>query len=110
MLMAMRAAPPGRGFYLSPPAEIRRRRSVPWEGRARAPARPPPARSADDGLEPLKGIIGKASVVGLGESIHTSGGFYRMKHRVFRFLVEKMGFRAFAIESPWIAADQVAAT
>jgi len=65
--------------------------------------------SADDDLEPLKGIIGKASVVGLGESMHTSGGFYRMKHRIFRFLVEEMGFRAFAIESPWIAADQVAA-
>jgi erythromycin esterase-like protein len=67
-----------------------------------------PELPADD-LEPLRQIIGKASVVGLGESIHTSGGFYRMKHRVFRFLVEKMGFRAFAIESPWIAADKVAA-
>lgn len=61
-----------------------------------------------DDLEALRAIIGKAQVVGLGESVHTSGGYYRMKHRVFRFLVEKMGFRVFAFESPWTGADQVA--
>ena len=59
-------------------------------------------------LEPLKQIIGKATIVGLGESIHTSGGYYEMKHRLFRFLVERMGFRAFAFESPWQNADRVA--
>ena len=67
-----------------------------------------PALPAGD-LEPLRQIIGKASVVGLGEAIHTSGGFYRMKDRVFRFLVEEMGFRAFAMESPWTDADRVSA-
>jgi erythromycin esterase-like protein len=67
-----------------------------------------PALPAAD-LEPLRGIVGKATVVGLGESVHTSGGFYQMKHRIFRYLVEKMGFRAFAIESPWTAADRVGA-
>lgn len=61
-----------------------------------------------DDLEPLRQIIGTAAIVGLGESIHTSGGYYEMKHRVFRFLAEKMGFRAFAFESPWEDADQVA--
>ncbi|MES1211855.1 MAG: erythromycin esterase family protein, partial [Acidobacteriota bacterium] len=40
-----------------------------------------------------------------GETVHTSGGYYVMKHRLFRFLVEEMGFRAFAIESPWQAAE-----
>lgn len=58
-------------------------------------------------LEPLRQIIGNARIVSLGESIHTSGGYYEMKHRVFRFLVEKMGFRAFAFESPWPNADRV---
>ncbi|HEX7182955.1 MAG TPA: erythromycin esterase family protein [Thermoanaerobaculia bacterium] len=58
-------------------------------------------------LEPLRQIIGNAPVVALGESIHTSGGYYEMKHRVFRFLVEKMGFRVFAFESPWTGAEQV---
>jgi erythromycin esterase-like protein len=67
-----------------------------------------PALSQDD-LEPLRQVIGTAPIVGLGESFHTSGGYYRMKHRVFRFLVEKMGFRAFAFETPWVGADRVAA-
>ena len=67
-----------------------------------------PLLTTDDDLEPLRPILGKASFVALGESIHTSGGYYRMKHRVFRFLVEKMGFHAFAIESPWTDADRVA--
>ncbi len=58
-------------------------------------------------LEALRGIVDKASIVALGESIHTSGGYYEAKHRMFRFLVEKMGFRAFAFESPWDNADMV---
>jgi erythromycin esterase-like protein len=52
-------------------------------------------------LEPLRDLLDGASVVGLGETIHTSGGFYIMKDRIFRFLVEKMGFRAFGFETPW---------
>jgi len=67
-----------------------------------------PLLTTDDDLEPLRPIIGKATFVALGESVHTSGGFYRMKHRVFRFLVEKMGFRVFAFESPWENAEKVA--
>ncbi|MEA2564633.1 MAG: erythromycin esterase [Acidobacteriota bacterium] len=58
-------------------------------------------------LEPLRKIIGKATIVSLGESVHTSGGYYEMKHRLFRFLVEEMGFRAFAFETPWPDADRV---
>lgn len=61
-----------------------------------------------DDLEPLRQMIGKATVVGLGETIHTSGGYYRMKHRAFRFLVEKMGFRVLAFESDWENAEKVA--
>lgn len=59
-------------------------------------------------LEPLRQLIGNASVVGLGETFHTSGGFYVMKHRIFRFLVEKMGFRAFAMETGWTGAEMAA--
>jgi len=59
-------------------------------------------------LEALRQMIGEAKVVGLGESYHTSGGLYLMKHRIFRFLVEKMGFRAFAIESYWEGAEVAA--
>ncbi|HET9211693.1 MAG TPA: erythromycin esterase family protein, partial [Thermoanaerobaculia bacterium] len=60
-----------------------------------------------DDLAPLRPILEGAHVVGLGEKIHTSGGYYTMKHRLFRFLVEEMGFRAFAIESPWAPASAV---
>lgn len=59
-------------------------------------------------LEPLRPLIGKATVVGMGESIHTSGGYYTAKHRVFRFLVERLGFRAIAFETPWAGAEGVA--
>lgn len=63
----------------------------------------PDLPSAD--LEPLRGIVGKATVVGLGESIHTSGGYYEAKHRLFRYLVEKLGFRVIAFETPWLDGD-----
>jgi erythromycin esterase len=58
-------------------------------------------------LRALGDLIGDAQVVGLGESIHTSGGYYQAKHRVFRYLVEELGFRVFAFESPWFDAEQV---
>lgn len=59
-------------------------------------------------LAPLRQILEGAQVVGLGETIHTSGGYYAMKHRLFRFLVEEMGFRAFAMETPWPYAEVTA--
>ncbi len=60
--------------------------------------------SAD--LAPLRRMVGKATVVGLGEAWHMSGGFYSMKHRIFRDLVENMGFRVFAIESHWASGEK----
>ncbi len=62
-----------------------------------------------DDLEPVAAVIGDAPIVALGESYHTSGGFYRLKYRIFRYLVEEQGFRAFAIESPWEYAESAAA-
>lgn len=59
-------------------------------------------------LAPLRQVLEGAQVVGLGETIHTSGGYYAMKHRLFRFLVEEMGFRAFAMETPWPYAQTTA--
>lgn len=64
-----------------------------------------PSLPTDD-LEPLRRIIGNASVVALGENAHTSGGHYILKHRVFRYLVENMGFRVFAMESNWTGVDR----
>jgi erythromycin esterase len=59
-------------------------------------------------LEPLRRIVGGAQFVALGESTHASGGYYEMKHRTFRFLVEQMGFRAFGMETPWVNAERTA--
>jgi erythromycin esterase-like protein len=73
-----------------------------WRLHGTAPGLP------QDDLAPLQQIVGKATVVGLGESFHTSGGYYEAKHRLFRYLVEKMGFRVLAIESSWLDADRVA--
>lgn len=65
-----------------------------------------PNLGSSDDLAPLRRMIGKAKVVGLGESWHLSGGFYKMKHRIFRDLVENMGFRVFAIETHWAAGEK----
>ena len=65
----------------------------------------PDVNGAED-LAPLRRMIGKATVVGLGESWHMSGGFYDLKHRIFRDLVENMGFRVFAIESHWASGEK----
>jgi erythromycin esterase len=59
-------------------------------------------------LAALDAILGDASLVGLGESVHTSGGYYGAKARLFRFLVEKKGFRVFSIESPRGHVDKLA--
>ena len=52
-------------------------------------------------LEPLYAAIGPARVVGLGEATHGTSEFFSLKDRIFRFLVEKMGFTVFAMETPW---------
>ncbi len=52
-------------------------------------------------LQPLKTLIGEARVVGLGEATHGTREFFQLKHRIFEFLVEEMGFNVFAIEANW---------
>jgi erythromycin esterase len=59
-------------------------------------------------LEPLRRIVGNAQVVSLGESEHTVGGFHEAKDRMIRFLVAKLGFRAFALENNWEPAERLA--
>ncbi|MEU3619924.1 erythromycin esterase family protein [Streptomyces sp. NPDC006872] len=67
-------------------------------------ARPLHSTEPRDGLEdlgPVGAMVGRARVVGLGEATHGSHEFVTMKHRVFRYLVEKKGFRTVALEAPW---------
>ena len=55
-------------------------------------------------LAPFAEIVGDATVVGLGESTHTSGGYYQAKARLVRYMVEQLGFRVVAMETPWLEA------
>ncbi|RSM68510.1 erythromycin esterase [Amycolatopsis sp. WAC 01375] len=65
-----------------------------------------PGRNTAD-LRALGGMIGGAKVVGLGEATHGSHEFFTMKERVFRYLVEEKGFRAFALELSWSAGLEI---
>ncbi|MFF8954670.1 erythromycin esterase family protein [Streptomyces sp. NPDC014894] len=55
------------------------------------------------GLRPLERMIGDATIAGFGEATHSSREFFRVKSRIFRHLVERKGFTAFALEAPWSA-------
>ncbi|MFD7705399.1 erythromycin esterase family protein [Streptomyces caelestis] len=71
-----------------------------------------PLRSTEPGgslrdLNALGRMVGDAEVVGLGEATHGSRDFFRMKHRVLRYLVEEKGFRAFSLELPWSSGVRV---
>ncbi|MGH9863498.1 MAG: erythromycin esterase family protein [Candidatus Acidiferrales bacterium] len=65
-----------------------------------------PAKGFKD-LQRLKQIIGSARVVGLGESVHTAHEFHRIRHRLLEFLVEQMGFTAFAMETGFAEAVKI---
>lgn len=63
-----------------------------------------PLATADPGkdlgdLTPLAPWMAGARVVGLGEATHGGREAFRMKHRIFRYLVETRGFRALAFEA-----------
>lgn len=62
-------------------------------------------------LEPLRGLVGDARVVAIGESAHYCHEFYRLRDTLTRFLVERLGFTAIAFESgfpeAWLVDDWV---
>ncbi|MBC7896101.1 MAG: erythromycin esterase family protein [Cytophagaceae bacterium] len=57
-----------------------------------------PGTALDD-LAELGRVVGSARVVGFGEATHGTREFFRMKHRAFEYLVERMGFTHFTIEA-----------
>jgi erythromycin esterase len=59
----------------------------------------------DTALEPLLDMIGTSRVVALGESMHRTHEFLAWRQRLFRFLVERAGFTALAIESGFPEAE-----
>ena len=78
-----------------------------WLRANAAPVRLPPF-DADDSfsdLEPLKGIVGSARIVGLGEESHGDGTAFRMKARLIRYLHERLDFDVLAFESPLVDCE-----
>jgi erythromycin esterase len=59
------------------------------------------ANAPVDDLEMLDAIVGGATIVGLGEATHGSSEFFTVKHRLIRYLVEKMGFTTLVLETDW---------
>ncbi len=50
-------------------------------------------------LSPLDTVLAKAQVVGMGEGTHGTREFFRMKDRLFRYLVQQHGHQTIAFEA-----------
>lgn len=65
-----------------------------------------PAGALDD-LQWLDEVIGDARVVAIGESAHYNRESYQLRHRLLRYLVERHGFGAYAMESGFVEGWRV---
>jgi erythromycin esterase len=75
---------------------------------ARAHARPIPANGQAEGSwEGMRDIIGDARVVALGEPLHGFRGPLETRNQLCRYLVEKLGFTAVALETGLSASKQL---
>jgi erythromycin esterase len=52
-------------------------------------------------MAPLKARLRDARIVAMGEATHGTREFQQLKVRMFRFLVEQLGFTVFGIEANW---------
>jgi erythromycin esterase len=50
-------------------------------------------------LAPLRDVVGSARVVGLGDASYTGSESWKLRQRMFRYLVENMGFSVLLIEA-----------
>ena len=55
-----------------------------------------------DAQDWLDEAIGDARVVAIGETAHGIREFYQLRHRLLRYLVERHGFEAYAMESGFV--------
>ncbi|MDH6110283.1 erythromycin esterase [Kitasatospora sp. MAP12-15] len=65
-----------------------------------------PTEPLDD-LEWLDEAIGQARVVAIGESAHYNRECYQLRHRLLRYLVERHGFSAYAMETGFVEGQLV---
>ena len=80
---------------------------VPWVKQKAARLNTVEAGQGLDDLSPLSAMVSGARVVGLGEATHGTREFFQLKHRMLEYLVEKEGFRVFAIEANLTEARRV---
>ncbi|MFF0447944.1 erythromycin esterase family protein [Streptomyces sp. NPDC004609] len=70
-----------------------------WLARNALPLTTLSAGAPTDDLQPLRDILDGVRIVGLGESTHGTGEFFRLKHRLLEFLVTELGFTTLAMEA-----------
>jgi erythromycin esterase len=70
-----------------------------WIRRAALPLSTPVTGHGFEDLAPLRKIVGDARIVALGEATHGTREFFQLKHRMFEFLVTRMGFSIIALEA-----------
>ena len=58
-------------------------------------------------LQPLKPVVGRARLVGVGEATHVTREFFQFKHRLLEFFVEELGFTALAFEIDAVPAARI---
>ncbi|HEY7488106.1 MAG TPA: erythromycin esterase family protein [Streptosporangiaceae bacterium] len=72
-----------------------------WARRNAVPLRTVDPQAPLDDVAALRGSIGDAAIVGLGESTHGAAEEEQLKLRTLRFLVEQLGYRTIAWEDDW---------
>jgi erythromycin esterase len=72
---------------------------IEWMRKHSIPLKTVEPQSPTDDMLPLKKVIGNAHIVAIGEATHGTHEFFKLKHRIFEFLVEQMGFTVFALEA-----------
>lgn len=75
-----------------------RSRFVDWVRSHALRLRTPMARSGLDDLQGLRGIVGDAHLVLMGEPTHGNREVFQLKHRLFEYLVSALGFSGIAFE------------
>ena len=67
---------------------------------------PLPESSTAD-LAFFKDEVGESSIIALGESTHGTSEFFSLKHKLFRYAVEELNVRVFAMEDHLIVAENI---
>ncbi|WP_245814280.1 erythromycin esterase family protein [Cystobacter ferrugineus] len=79
--------------------EAMRRAAVDWVRRNGLRLQSVEAGRGVEDLVPLQPVLQDVRVVALGEATHGTREFFQLKHRLFEFLVTRMGFTVLALES-----------